>query len=272
MKQVSTSNAFASGSDSSSLISSARKIYADGARAWRISPNTLTIILAIPFLIALTGVIAALIGKDAYKWFTQEDGFAETMQVVFYSLALVLCLVITRLHWRSGNKVVALLYAGLCVGLFFLVGEELNWGQRIFGWHTSESFASINKQDETNLHNIYGVGTAFKWIQLVVGAYGTLLPLIFMKWKISSRFSKYLPMVVPHYTLIPYFVMLFFWRIFRNLFEVSDRFYFVVAEYNEVMEFVLATGLFFFMVFQLQKLKGSEDSELIENRMPSVLR
>ena len=44
----------------------------------------------------------------------------------------------------------------LGVGLFYIVcaGEEISWGQRVFGWETSEAFAAINEQQETNLHNI----------------------------------------------------------------------------------------------------------------------
>ena len=241
-----------------STFSYLKKLLTKGAMDWNISINVLVIILVIPFAIALAGAASALLGKEAYKWFTQEDGFAEIMQVLFYSLALIISIVITRREWREKNKIVAILYTGLCFGLFFLIGEELNWGQRIFGWQTAESFAAINKQDETNLHNIYGVGAAFKWVQLLVGAYGTLFPLALLKWKPAVRVQSYAEKLIPNYTLIPYFFMLFVWRIFRNLFEVPDRFYFVVAEYNEVMEMILAIGFFLFVVYQWRKLRSQE--------------
>lgn len=52
-----------------------------------------------------------------------------------------------------GNKV-ALYFLGL--GFFYIVcaGEEVSWGQRVFGWETPESFAEANEQGETNLHNL----------------------------------------------------------------------------------------------------------------------
>ena len=226
------------------------------AAAWRVSPWIMGVIVLIPFGIALAGVLAALVGKDAYKWFTSEDGFAESLQALFYFSALVICLVITRWQWKSGDKTVAVLYAGLCLGLFFLTGEELNWGQRIIGWGTAESFAEINKQGETNLHNIYGVGATFKWIQLLVGAYGTILPLAVLRWRVPDRFRDLVAWVIPPVSLASYFVFLFVWRLFRNFMEEPEGFYFVIAEYNEVMELILAMGFLLFMVYQLRQIKS----------------
>lgn len=241
----------------------AKKYFAEGARAWNVSQKLLGVILAIPFGVALSGVLAALAGKSVYKWFTMEDGFAEDMQVLFYFLAFVLCVLITRRIWQSDDKVVKVLYLGLCLGLFFLIGEELNWGQRMFGWQTSASFAAINKQEETNLHNIYGVGTTFKWIQLLVGTYGTIFPLILLRWKAPERFQNLASMVIPPYTLVPYFMFIFVWRIYRNLVEEPQAFYFAISEYNEVMELILAMGLFLFMVYQLRKLTQEHNSPAV---------
>jgi hypothetical protein len=38
--------------------------------------------------------------------------------------------------------------------MFFAAGEELSWGQRIFGLKTPESLAAANEQGELNLHNL----------------------------------------------------------------------------------------------------------------------
>jgi hypothetical protein len=257
MKQASAITAI-SGRETSlgSVIGLAKKFLTDAAKAWNLSPKMIAVLCVAPFVVALIGVITGLIGKDLYKWFTQEDGFAESMQVVFYSGALVLGIIATRRLWRGEERGIAFLYMALCFGLFFLIGEELSWGQRIFGWGTAGSFAGINKQEETNLHNVYGVGAAFKWIQLLVGAYGTILPLVFLRWSAPARFKKMISMVIPHYTLIPYFSLLFVWRIYRDFAEAPEKYYFAISEYNEVMELVLSMGMFLFMVFQLRRLKS----------------
>jgi hypothetical protein len=38
--------------------------------------------------------------------------------------------------------------------LFFLGGEEISWGQRLFGWGTPPALRTANAQDETNIHNL----------------------------------------------------------------------------------------------------------------------
>jgi len=143
-------------------------------------------------------------------------------------------------------------------GLFFMIGEELNWGQRIFGWETPESYQAINKQKETNLHNIYGVGYTFKWLQMVVGAYGTILPLLVFGTNAFRRFRDKLSWIVPHYSLIPFFVLLFVWRIFRNTVEVRKSLYFAVSEFNEVMELVFAIGMALFMIYQYRRIRSGK--------------
>ena len=127
------------------LIRLANKLITRGANEWNVSRGTVVVILCVPVFVALTGILTGLIGKDAYKWFTGEDGFAENLQVLFYSLALLLSLMIIRRLWSEAQKGIALLYACVSLGLFFLIGEELNWGQRIFEWDTPESFLDINK-------------------------------------------------------------------------------------------------------------------------------
>ncbi|HSI74101.1 MAG TPA: hypothetical protein VK934_13065, partial [Fimbriimonas sp.] len=43
----------------------------------------------------------------------------------------------------------------LAVLFFFAFGEEISWGQRIFGWVTPREYGKLNLQGETNLHNLW---------------------------------------------------------------------------------------------------------------------
>ncbi|MGK0187960.1 MAG: DMSO/TMAO reductase YedYZ heme-binding membrane subunit [Verrucomicrobiales bacterium] len=43
---------------------------------------------------------------------------------------------------------------GLAVMFFFAFGEEISWGQRIFGWQTPDAILETNQQQETNIHNL----------------------------------------------------------------------------------------------------------------------
>lgn len=70
--------------------------------------------------------------------------------------------------------------------LFVLGGEEISWGQRLFGWGTPGVLARANKQDETNLHNL-GIfqGTKLDGDRLFrIGwlSFFVLLPIVAWAW------------------------------------------------------------------------------------------
>lgn len=230
-----------------------REFVATSAQAWQLAPWAMRLLLLAPVLIMLIGASSALFGKNAYLLITGEDGIAENLQVLIYMVTFILALSATRRYWQAKERLIALLYIALCLGLLFLTGEEISWGQRLFGWGTTGVFAEINQQQETNLHNIKGVQDLFKWVQLLVGAYGLFLPLIVKRWGIFPVFRKLLAAITPHESLIPYFGAMFFWKLYRNLLPAPGHWEFRLAEYNEVIELVLALGLFLFVVFQLRR-------------------
>lgn len=244
-----------------------KKLLMEAAADWRFSEGAVIAMCFLPVVVATAGIVSALLGKEAYKWFTGEDRFAETLQVVSYSFALIMSLIVARRLHERGEKWTAGLYLLLGLGLIFLIGEELSWGQRFMGWETPEALVARNKQDETNLHNIHGVGAAFKWIQMLVGAYGAFLPILVIRWNWLRPYRHFLSRVVPHYILIPFFLPLFVWRLYRNLLEPPSKYYFVISEYNEVLELILALGFFFFVLYQVRKLKTVDPSS---GRNPEV--
>lgn len=242
----------------SRLRASARELVDSGARDWRARPRTIAALLAFPPVLAVLAVLVAAASKPAYKLLIGEDRIAESIQVILYVGGLVLALSVLRHLLRSGERSVALLYCGLCLGLLFMIGEELSWGQRVFGWETPASLAANNKQEESNLHNVHGVGATFKWVQLLVGAYGALLPLVLLRARIGERARRTLWWLVPPVTLVPYFGALFVWRVFRNLVETPQSIYFAVEEYNEVMELLFAAGGFLFLLYLVRWIRAGE--------------
>lgn len=79
----------------------------------------------------------------AYEWI----GFFGFFGAGVFSL-------LTLIYREKMPKFAALYILG--IGIFFIVcaGEEISWGQRVFGWETPQSFADANEQGETNLHNL----------------------------------------------------------------------------------------------------------------------
>lgn len=102
----------------------------------------------------------------------------------------------------------AMTLAAICTGvyalLFFLgTGEEISWGQRIFGWESGDFFMENNKQFETNLHNlrvgdtnlaktVFGSG-----LTTVILLYLVALPQLYQRVPVISRLIDRLAIPVP---------------------------------------------------------------------------
>lgn len=89
---------------------------------------------------------------------TKEDGLVEDLQAVGYFGASVgfAAAGARRLHRRDALAAIVWIFllAALC---FIAGGEEISWGQRIFGIATPAELSQANLQHETNFHNLRAV-------------------------------------------------------------------------------------------------------------------
>ena len=125
----------------------------------------------------------------AFEVWSAEDGPIEWLTVI--GLAAVGFILLKRwLRFRKTQN----WFWGSCMllaasAMFFAVGEEISWGQRITNWGYGGSWAQLNRQGETNIHNLnvggynlnkvlftYGLG-------LVLGIYFLLLPWLARRYK-----------------------------------------------------------------------------------------
>lgn len=109
---------------------------------------------------------------DAYRDAMQEDRLIEWVSVFFYAAAGAALLV------RSARK---RRWFDVLVGLFllFVAGEEMSWGQRLFGLVPPSYFLEHNTQQEMNVHNFAGVFGGPKGpFTLVLMGYAIVMPLV----------------------------------------------------------------------------------------------
>ncbi len=85
--------------------------------------------------------------------FDTEQGLVEQLQNLTLFSALVLAV------WtltRADTTPLRLWLGLIVIGLVYLLGEEISWGQHYFGWAAGGIFERINDQGETNFHNTEG--------------------------------------------------------------------------------------------------------------------
>lgn len=133
------------------------------------------------FSLMVYGVLLAG-STDTIRWYSREDGPFEWAGAIFLFIASGL-MVVAYVKSSEGNDFCVfktrknIFYLLLAILFFFGCGEEISWGQRIFGWTTPEWWSIINLQGETNVHNIrLFLAPGMRW----VGAFSAFISFGFL--------------------------------------------------------------------------------------------
>lgn len=113
--------------------------------------------------------------SELHQLVSGEDGIVEWSQMFLF---LLCCIFFGVLSFRlSGPKSYKIMYGLFAFVFFLMVGEEISWGQRIFGIDTPDVLKGINVQDEINLHNSLGY-LADHLFAVAVLIYGFVFPVL----------------------------------------------------------------------------------------------
>ncbi len=149
-----------------------------------------------------------------------EDGWAESMSFVAWVLAGGLWL---RLAWlRPAPGRLTLIAVGVLALL--VAGEEISWGQRLFGWSSPDYFLRENRQAETNLHNLVVISPFYRALPWLIAG-GCVVPwsLIRLSAGVRELVGRLSVPIVPVH-LWPFFfaASLAFTDLFRGDHEVGE--------------------------------------------------
>ncbi len=162
---------------------------------------------------AILGLIAVVlvITVGIYLWSTEyfrlayaaEDGLVEYGTALFLLVASVILATHARALWRQKRRGAAFLMLFYALLFFAGAGEEVSWGQRIFGWQSGEFFQENNKQLETNFHNlvvgeVHLAKTLFgSVLTAVILLYLVVLPLLYPRVEAIRRLADRFVVPVP---------------------------------------------------------------------------
>lgn len=209
---------------------------------------TLKLVVALLPLIGCTAIIGLRNTKfGIYRRLFTEDGLFEYLTSAMYFGAAAIAIVIALAFKRKGRIMLAAVYSLLTLGLFFVSGEEISWGQRILNIETPPAFLESNTQQELTIHNLEPIQRKLHGIYVFVGAYGAFLWLLTLP-RLASLRTRITPYVVPRWYLATYFLPVF---ILYTHFEVATRetawFQYRNPD-QEPAEFIMSLGFLLFVL------------------------
>jgi hypothetical protein len=215
------------------------KFKAKKGRADTESPEMRLLHHAIPLAVLLLYVLLAASGSNLYLSLAREDYWVEWLTFSFFAAASVAFSAIA-IHrgmprgWFS---------AGLAVFCFLVAGEEVSWGNRLFGFIPPEFILEKNTQQELNIHNLLANQATIKWLTVfMLAGWGIFLPLLRGLGSLRKSLEQW-HVVIPPLSLWPWFAA---GAVIHAISPVP-----VTAEYMELL-----TGTLFLMT-ALSILKGT---------------
>ncbi|MCG8322030.1 MAG: hypothetical protein MI921_21205 [Cytophagales bacterium] len=194
----------------------------------------------------IIGIVLYFTNLDLFVIYVEEDRYIENLT------ALILFAAAFHFLWKaikSNNKLLKASCALLFLLFLFGGGEEISYGQRIFGFDTPDNYAKMNRQGEVTVHNLKINGVDINRVifstVLYVSAfiYFIGLPILYRKSK-WLRTWKYFMVPVPkliHGILFTLFFLLI-------LVTESD-----IKGCWEIEEFNLVSFLYLSFLFQQNK-------------------
>lgn len=110
--------------------------------------------LGLLLLVAAYWLIYAVDPAWHQRWLRGEDHGVEWLTAAGFATAALLTALAFRFRARM-DRWSRLYLAGLALFFFVCFGEEISWGQRVFGFGTPAAINAINEQHEFNAHNLH---------------------------------------------------------------------------------------------------------------------
>jgi len=182
-----------------------------------LSSKSEKIVFWLPVFLLLAFFIFRIINKQEYFILIQEDGLVEYLQALFYLSAAVLAAMLAGNFLKNRQKKLALFYLLFSLALFFVAGEEISWGQRIFNLENPDFFSQYNRQEEISIHNLGPIQDLLHFGYIVTGLFGAFAyylakPLLkkYPNLKKTDNHLLFLPQPITRLYFLPVSIFYFF--------------------------------------------------------------
>jgi hypothetical protein len=219
--------------------------------------------LAVPLLAGVSLLVIYAVAPEFYKERILPEGYGVLELSHFFMplTGFIICLGLLRLRIvRAGGLLLwaVILFALVC---FYIAGEEHSWGQHFVHWNTPEYWAEINRQDETNLHNISPWFNNRPRLVLEIGIVvgGLLMPL----WQFLRGPFRHLLLALftPPAALIPTALM---YLVFKAVDHVTKRGLVgdILARPSEAIETFMYLFILFYLIVFARRVRSLEAADV----------
>lgn len=216
--------------------------------------------LGLPAVLLVGLVIINAAAPQFYADWILPEGYGF-LEMGHFLIPMAGALIALRLLFRPYVRYRRLLFWYVVVmglGCFYIAGEEHSWGQHFFHWHTPDYWAEINRQQETNLHNVSPWFNQFPRtvLEIAIVTGGLVLPFLARLGAVAPRGR--LALFLPPITLAPIIIGMLFFKLSATL-EKNDLFAEVVQRPAEATEtYIYAFLLAYLIVFarRIGELEG----------------
>ena len=160
--------------------------------------------LGVPAALSVFLVVSHAVSPSFYRAYILPEGYGF-LELGHFLIPLVAAVIALRAmaRVRRNDRLMATLLALFGLGCIYIAGEEHSWGQHIFNWSTPEYWAQINRQQETNFHNMSSWFNHKPWTALEIGMIVGGLAAPLMLARLLPHLPARLLVLVPNLALLP---------------------------------------------------------------------
>ncbi len=222
-----------------------------------------SILFWLPLAVVVGQSVLYLTYLNGYLWSVGEDGAYEWATFAAYAIAVPVTGILAWRWLRHGFRLRGAAYLVFTLGLFFIAGEEISWGQRIFNFAGPEVLVERNLQNEANLHNLLG-RLALEGAYIALGIWGIGLGRVVVR-----RISWLRPVhaFAPGRELFWWFFPVFAYYVYVDYLApglalaipaLGENDLALPPRFQEPMEFLLGVGFLLFVLTVWQRDSSSQ--------------
>ncbi|MBS64597.1 hypothetical protein [Salinisphaera sp.] len=200
------------------------------------------------------------------RYILHESGATEQGTVLVLVLALLTGLLVLSQLRSLGDKRLLLFFGLFCLGCIYFGGEEASWGQHWMGWDAPDSWASLNNQNETNLHNSNGLAGSLldqlprNLLTLAALIGGAIIPLVRRARGKTYERGSFAYWIMPGMACVPAGLIAAFSSIPQKISEsvAGEVVWPMDINAGEVKELMIATFLFVYIATVWIRLRNRQ--------------